>query len=63
MSYFLEKQKTASTPYILIDEAHSYMKFEGKSFPEKAGEFFTKRVKNLSHGNTARSYLLIASAP
>ena len=40
MAFYLEKQKTTSTPYILIDEAKSYMKMEGKSFPEKAGEFF-----------------------
>lgn len=32
--YYLEKEETASTPYILIDEARSYMKWKGESFPE-----------------------------
>jgi len=41
MAFFLEKEKTTSTPYILIDEAKGYMKMGGKSFPEKAGEFFS----------------------
>ena len=41
MAFYLEKQKTTSTPYILIDEAKGYMKMGGKSFPEKAGEFFS----------------------
>ena len=41
MAFYLEKQKTTSTPYILIDEAKGYIKMEGKSFPEKAGEFFS----------------------
>ena len=41
MAFYLEKQKTTSTPYILIDESKGYMKMEGKSFPEKAGEFFS----------------------
>ena len=41
MSFYLEMQKTTSTPYILVDEAKGYMKMEGKSFPEKAAEFFS----------------------
>ena len=41
MAFTLEKQRTASTPYILIDESKSYMKMDGKSFPEKTGEFFS----------------------
>ena len=40
MAFFLELHKTTSTPYVLVDEANGYMKMEGKSFPEKAGEFF-----------------------
>ena len=40
MAFILELQKTTSTPYILVDEAKGYMKMEGKSFPEKAAEFF-----------------------
>ena len=41
MAFNLEMQKTTSTPYILVDEAKGYMKMEGKSFPEKAAEFFS----------------------
>lgn len=40
MAYFLEKQKTGSTPYILIDEAKQYMNFEGESFHENVIEFY-----------------------
>jgi len=37
----MEKEKTTSTPYILIDASKGYMKMSGKSFPEKAGEFYS----------------------
>lgn len=40
MPYQLEKAKTGSTPYILIDEAKRYMKFEGESFHENVAEFY-----------------------
>ena len=40
MAFYLEKQKTVSTPYILIDEEKNYMKFEGRSFRENVVEFF-----------------------
>lgn len=40
MAYMLEKEKTGSTPSILIDEARSYMRFEGESFHENVAEFF-----------------------
>ena len=40
MSFYLEKQSTTSTPYILVDEAKGYMKMSGRSFPEKPVEFF-----------------------
>ena len=40
MAYFLERQKTGSTPYVLIDEAKGYMKFEGECFHENVVEFF-----------------------
>jgi hypothetical protein len=40
MAFFLEKKKTKSTPYILIDEGKNYMKFEGDSFPEFTVEFY-----------------------
>jgi len=45
MAYRLEKEKTTSTPYILIDEEKSYMKFEGRSFHENVVEFY-KDVNN-----------------
>ena len=40
MTFRLEKDKTTSTPYILLDEDKSYMKLEGRCFHENVGEFF-----------------------
>jgi len=40
MAFRLEKQKTASTPYILIDEEKGYMKITGRSFHENVIDFF-----------------------
>jgi len=40
MAYHFEKEKTTSTPYILIDEEKSYMRFEGRSFHENVAEFY-----------------------
>jgi len=40
MAFLLEKEKTTSTPYVLIDEKKSYMKMEGRSFHENIGAFF-----------------------
>jgi len=45
MAYRLEKERTTSTPYILIDEERSYMRFEGRSFHENVVEFY-KDVNN-----------------
>ncbi|MCL2702013.1 MAG: DUF1987 domain-containing protein [Defluviitaleaceae bacterium] len=42
MAFYLEKQETSSTPYILIDEANSRMKMSGTSYPEKTVEFFSE---------------------
>lgn len=42
MAFRLEKEKTGSTPYILIDEEKSYMKFEGESFHENVIEFYAQ---------------------
>ena len=42
MSFYLELQKTISTPYVLVDESKGYIKMEGKSFPEKTVEFFSE---------------------
>jgi hypothetical protein len=40
MAFHMEKQRTTSTPYVLIDEEKSYMRFEGRCFHEKVAEFF-----------------------
>jgi len=40
MAFRIEKQKTTSTPYVLIDEEKSYMRLEGRCFHEKVTEFF-----------------------
>lgn len=32
--FYYEREKTSSTPYILVDEEKAYMKFSGESFPE-----------------------------
>jgi hypothetical protein len=40
MGFYLEKEKTTSTPYVLVDEEKSYMKLEGRCFHENVGEFF-----------------------
>ena len=40
MAFHMEKQRTTSTPYVLIDEEKSYMRLEGRCFHEKVAEFF-----------------------
>lgn len=40
MAFHLEKEKTGSTPYVLIDEERDYMRFEGESYSENIIEFF-----------------------
>jgi hypothetical protein len=40
MAYRLEKEKTNSTPYVLIDEEEKYMKLEGRSFHENVMVFY-----------------------
>jgi len=40
MAYFLEKEKTGSTPYVLIDEEKKFMRIAGESFHENIVEFF-----------------------
>ena len=41
MSFFLEKEKMGSTPYVLIDEDKKLMRIAGESFHENIIEFFT----------------------
>lgn len=40
MGFMLKREKTGSTPYVLIDEDQGYMRFEGESFHENAIDFF-----------------------
>jgi len=40
MAFHLEKDKSTSTPYVLIDEEKGYMKLEGRCFHENVAEFF-----------------------
>jgi hypothetical protein len=40
MAFYFEKERTASTPYILVDEEKNYMKLEGRSFNENVVEYF-----------------------
>ena len=41
MAYILEREKTKTTPYVLIDEAKGYMRFEGESYLEDIVEFYS----------------------
>ena len=45
MSFYLEKEKTFSMPYILIDEKKGYMKMEGQCFHENVVVLF-KEINN-----------------
>ena len=40
MAYRLEREKTKTTPYILIDEEKGYMRFEGESYLENIVGFY-----------------------
>jgi len=42
MAFRLERVKTTSTPYVLIDEEQNYMRLEGQSFHENVIEVFTE---------------------
>lgn len=42
MTFMLERQKTGSTPYILVDEEKGYIKFEGESYHENVIDFFSE---------------------
>jgi len=39
-TFKLEREKTETTPYVLIDEKNGYMKFEGKCYHENVLSFF-----------------------
>lgn len=38
----LEREKTISTPYIMVDEQKGYMIFQGESFPENVVKFYSE---------------------
>ena len=40
MPFYFEKEKTTSTPYILVDEEKGYMRMEGRSFHENVVMFY-----------------------
>jgi len=40
MAYRLEREKTKTSPYVLIDEEHGYIRFEGESYLEDIIGFF-----------------------
>jgi hypothetical protein len=40
MTFRLEREKTNTTPYVLIDEAKGYMRFEGECYLENILAFF-----------------------
>lgn len=40
MAFKLEREKTTSTPYVLVSEEDNYIKLEGRSFNEDIIEFF-----------------------
>ena len=42
MAFRLEREKTTSTPYVLVDEEKGYMKLEGRCFHENVGAFFNE---------------------
>jgi hypothetical protein len=45
MSFFFEKNKTGSTPYVLVDGSRGYILMEGESFHENVIEFY-REVNN-----------------
>ncbi|MCL1819851.1 MAG: DUF1987 domain-containing protein [Oscillospiraceae bacterium] len=40
MAYRLERERTKTAPYVLIDEEKSYIRFEGESYLEDIFSFF-----------------------
>jgi hypothetical protein len=56
----IEREKTATTPYILIDEEKGYMRFEGRSYLEDILGFFAEinewLMKYLSSGSAVLTF-------
>jgi hypothetical protein len=55
MAFHLERQKTTSTPYVLVDEEKGYMKLEGRCFYENVVEFF-REISNWLDGYLASDF-------
>jgi hypothetical protein len=55
MAFHLEKRRTASTPYVLVDEEKNYMRMEGRSFHENIAEFF-KEINDWLDGYLASDF-------
>jgi len=55
MTFRLEKDKTTSTPYVLVDEEKNYMKLEGRCFHENVGDFF-KEINDWLDGYLATDF-------
>ena len=55
MAFHLERRQTASTPYVLIDEAKNSMRMEGRSFHENVAEFF-KEISDWLDGYLASDF-------
>ena len=55
MAFRLEKEKTTSTPYVLVDGEKGYMKLEGRCFHENVGAFF-KEINDWLDGYLAADF-------
>jgi len=55
MPFRLEKEKTTSTPYVLVDEEKNYLRLEGRSFHENVGEFY-KEISDWLDGYLAADF-------
>jgi len=58
MAFRLEKEKTTSTPYLLVDEEKRYMKLEGRCFHENIGVFF-KEISDWLDGYLATDFEML----
>jgi len=55
MPFKLEREKTKTTPYVLIDEENGYMHFEGESYLEDIIGFF-KEINEWLQGYMASDF-------
>jgi hypothetical protein len=54
MHFKLEREKTATTPYVLIDEERGYMRFEGRCYLEDILGFFAETTEWLGEYISSR---------